>query len=36
MQNTGIVNQGKSIDVGLGKKAKFGIVMTEVQDAGFL
>ena len=36
MQNTGIVKKGKSTDVGLGKKAKFGIAMTEVQDAGFL
>ena len=36
VQNTGIINQGKSTDVGLGKKAKFRIAMTEVQDAGFL
>lgn len=36
VQNTGIINQGKSTDVGLGKKTKLGIVMTEVRDAGFL
>ena len=36
VQNTGIINQGKSTDVGLGKKTKLGIVMTEVGDAGFL
>ena len=42
VQNTGIINQGKrsgqnlGTDVGLGKETKFGIAMTEVQDAGFL
>lgn len=36
VQNTGIINQGKSTDVGLGKKTKLRIVMTEVRDAGFL
>ena len=36
VQNTGIINQGKSTDVGLGKETKFRIVLTEVQDVGFL